>query len=256
MMRNLIITFVLCATTLVGCGGGGGSSSSTSSGSSNSTPGQAQGVYQGTSSTGFTFESIVLPDDTVYALYGTISGSTLFISGLVTGQGASRNGTFSATLTDFFQSNTGIPATMNASYVVGTSFSGSLTESGQNISFTGTPLASTTYTYNRAAATSEIVGTWNGRMLDGTAATITINANGSLTGTNAGCSFSGTLSPDTSGKNFFRLSVTFANSGFCLLPGQTGSGIAVDYLVTGTSLRQILIGGTASGRGTVFAATH
>ena len=40
-------------------GGGGGS-----------TTGLAQGVYSGTSSTGVTFDTIVLPNDKFYAIYG------------------------------------------------------------------------------------------------------------------------------------------------------------------------------------------
>ena len=65
-MRAIVASIAFVASCmLVSCGGGSSTnSSSTPAGNANApTPGQAQGVYQGTSSSGSTFESIVLPDE-------------------------------------------------------------------------------------------------------------------------------------------------------------------------------------------------
>ena len=80
-----------CGTSYSGNGGGGGGNYA----------GQAQGVYSGTTSSGYSFSTIVLPTDKFYAIYGTVSGNTLLLNGLVTGQGTSGNGTYTASVTDY-----------------------------------------------------------------------------------------------------------------------------------------------------------
>ena len=85
-MFNKVLILGAASLLLIGCGGGGGSYGS-GGGGGGSTMGQAQGAYSGTSSSGFAFETIVLPNDKIYALYGTVSGNVFLIYGLITGQG-------------------------------------------------------------------------------------------------------------------------------------------------------------------------
>jgi hypothetical protein len=59
-----------------------------SSNKTTTTPSSAQGVFSGTTSNGSSFQSIILPNDIFYAIYGTTSGNVLYISGMMTGQGA------------------------------------------------------------------------------------------------------------------------------------------------------------------------
>src|SRR5579863_7724404 len=90
----IAITFVL-----VGCGGGYGISINGGGGGGGTTTnyaGQAQGVYSGTASSGYSFESIVLPNDKFYGIYGTVTGNSFSASGMVTGQGVSGNDTYTA----------------------------------------------------------------------------------------------------------------------------------------------------------------
>jgi len=83
---------LLAAIALVGCSNG---NSANNSGNGNTaTPGQAQGVYAGTTSTGLTFNGIVLPNDMFYAIYGNMSGNTFYVCGMATGQGTSNNGKY------------------------------------------------------------------------------------------------------------------------------------------------------------------
>ena len=251
--KLLLLSSILVA--LIGCGGGG---SSTSNNSANAalqpTPGQAQGVYSGTSSNGFSFDSIVLPNDKFYAIYGNVSGNLFLITGFVFGQGTSNNGTYTASVTDIISPGTTISGTLKASYTPGTSISGTLTENGTNITFRGSPTSTSSYKYNQAAVISEIVGTWNGDVLDGSSVSVTINSDGTFSGSDSsGCAFTGTGSADGSGKNFFDLSVNFGGSP-CVLANQSASGIAVDYLLSDGVTRQLLAGVTSGSFGTVFAA--
>lgn len=251
MFKKLLI-FSIVSLPLIGCGGNGSYGSGGGGGGGNTT-GQAQGAYSGTSSNGYTFDTIVLPNDKVYAIYGTVSGNVFLISGMLTGQGTSGSGTYSATVYDFFHTGTINSGSITATDVPGSSLNGTLTESGTNITFTGTSLPASTFNFNTQASLSAISGTWTGSLMDGTATTITIS-NGSVSGSSSGCSFSGTVAADSSNKNFFDVSLTFGGSP-CSLPNQTASGIGVDYLLSDGVTHQLLAAVTSgTAAGTVFVA--
>lgn len=258
--NNALAAVALAASIMaVGCGGGTSTSSNNNNGSnSQSTPGQAQGVYSGTASDGGAFQSIILPNDTYYAIYGTTTGNVFAISGMMTGQGASKSGNFTASVTDFNNAGSINTGSVTANYVVGSSINGTVVEgSNPAVTFSGTVMPSSSFNYNTAASLSNINGTWSGTLLDGSTASVTINADGSFSGTDSsGCQFSGTLTPDSSGKNFFEVSLTFGASP-CLLPNQSASGIAVNYLLSDGVTTQFLAG-VASGTsfGTVFVANN
>lgn len=236
----------------IGC-----SSSKTTPPPPSSTAGQAQGVFSGTTSDGSSFQSIILPNDTFYAIYGTTSGNVLYISGMMTGQGASSNGNYTATVTDFNSSGTTFTRSVAATYVTGASIAGTVSESGNStVTFNGTVGPSSSFNYSSPALLSGISGAWTGTLMDGSTATVHINTSGTFSGSDSGCSFSGTITPDSSGKNFFNISLTYGASP-CSLPNQTQSGIAVDYLLSDGVTHQLLAG-VASGTsyGTVFVANR
>jgi hypothetical protein len=247
-----VLIFSLVSLLLIGCGGGSSSYGGGGGGGGNTT-GQAQGVYSGTSSNGYAFDTIVLPNDKVYAIYGTVSGNVFLIYGMITGQGTSGSGTYTATVSDFFHTGTINSGSITATDVPGSSLNGTLAENGTNITFTGASLPASTFNFNTQASLSAISGTWNGSLMDGTATTVTIS-NGSVSGSSSGCSFSGTVSADSSNKNFFDVSLTFGGSP-CSLPNQTASGIGVNYLLADGVTHQLLAAvnsGTVAG--TVFVA--
>jgi len=249
------VCVVALMVVLTGCGGGSYSGGTSGGGGGTNYTGQAQGVYSGTSSNGYSFESIVLPNDKFYGIYGTVSGNVLSIFGMVTGQGTSGNNTFTAsTVTDFVYTGTTNTGSLTATDVPGSSINGTLTENGTPITFTGTALPSSSFNYNTSASVSDITGTWTGSLLDGMSTTVTINSNGSLSGSSSGCSFTGTVTADSSNKNFFDVSLTFGASP-CSLPNQTATGIGVYYLLSDGVTHQLLAGVTmGTSFGTVFAA--
>jgi hypothetical protein len=245
----------LLAVFFVACGGG---SSGSTTVNTPSTAGDAQDVYAGTTSTGFTFLSIVLPNDTFYGLYGVLSGDALYVNGMITGPGASGSSTYTANTTNFEDTGAVVTGSVSATYVPQTSVSGTVTQTGVVTStFTGTDMPSGSYNYNTGASLSAVTGEWSGMVLNGSTATVTINANGTLTGSSTtGCTFSGTIAADSSGKNFFDVSITLGNSA-CSAPNQSASGIAVDYFIlNGTETQFVMAITEGSSWGTVFFAHH
>lgn len=255
-MKHFVIASILSVTIVLnGCGGGNKTSNNSSSGNS-STPGQAQGVFKGTASTGADFYSIILPNDKFYAIYGSIVGNVLYIDGMMTGQGASNNGKYSGSVTDFYSNGVSYAGSVSATYVAATSISGTVTENNANVTFSANAFPTSDFNYGTSATLTNVVGTWTGFLLDGSTAVVNINSNGSFVGSNAGCSFSGTVTPDSSGKNFFDVSITYGASP-CVFANQTQSGIAVDYLLSDGVTHQ-LVAGVASGTssGNVFIANR
>jgi hypothetical protein len=241
-MKQLVAASILASAVLVtGCGGGSNSGTP-------STAGQAQGVFSGAASSGFAFRTIVLPDDTFYAIYGTTTGNVLSIDGMMTGRGASTHGKYAATVTDFYFTGAINSGSVAASYVAETSISGAVTESGTSITFSGTASALSSFNYGVPAVLSDITGAWAGTLMDGTSALVTVSSNGSVNGSDSGCSFSGSVTPDSSGKNFFRVSLTYGGSP-CLFPNQTQTGIAIDSLLSDGVTHQLLAGVTS---GTIY----
>jgi hypothetical protein len=257
MVNRAWIVFCVVPLMLAGCGGSSGIFGGSTISGGGSTTGDAQGVYLGASSNGYAFESIVLPNDKFYGIYGTTSANGLNIVGMITGQGTSGSGTFTAaSVTDFFYSGLINTGSLTASYVAGSSVSGTITENGNPILFTGTVLPSSSFNYNSPASLSAISGTWTGKLLDTTSATVTINSNGTVSGFGSGCSFSGTVAADSSNKNFFDVSLTFGGSP-CALPNQTATGIGIKYLLSNGITNQLVAAVTVgASAGTVFAATR
>lgn len=252
MSKNHLM-FCAVALILVGCGTGYNTSSG-GNGAGNYA-GQAQGVYSGTISSEYTFWTMALPNDKFYAIYGTVSGNTLFPTGLVTGQGTSGNGTYTASVSDFLDTGAIKSGSVSATYVGGISLNGTLTEDGTATTFNGTAVPNSSFTYNTLASLAHITGgTWPGTLLDGMTTTLTITSNGAVSGASSGCSFSGTVAVDNSNKNFFDISLTFGPSP-CSLPNQTASGVAVEYLLSDGLTRQLLAAVTSGTTfGTVFEA--
>jgi len=248
-----LILSITCAIIVVGCGGSSSTNNGTGSGN---TLGLAQGAWSGTTTTGVSYESIILPNDKFYSVYGTMTGSSFLISGMMTGQGGSRDTSYSASLTDFFSTGTVLPASLTASYVAGSSMNGTVSESDYQIVFSGRPVPSSTFPYDTPATVASIQGVWNGALLDGSAATVTINSDGTFTGSNSGCTFAGSAVPDTSGKNFFNVTITFGGSP-CVLPNQQATGIGVEYLLADRKTHQLMVAASVgTSAGTAFVATR
>ena len=230
---------ILASAVLAGCGGGGGGSSSTSGVTTSSVA--AQGVYQGTTSTGQAFELLVLDDGTYYDLNGTNSGNQFMVTDLIQGTSSINGTSFSSSdMRDFLFNGQTVNGSVSATIVAASSVNGTVTEGTNNVTFSGAPPATTTYNYNTAADINTITGSWSLTTLQGASSSLAINANGTFSGSSNGCTYTGMVTPRSSGKNVFNVSVQFGPSP-CVLANGSATGIALSYPISGTSLTQLLV---------------
>jgi hypothetical protein len=254
------------ASTLTACGGGGGDGSPATGGgdgspatTTNST--KAEGVYEGTSSSAYALKILVLENDETYALYGTMSGGNLYVSGFAWGLGTSSNGSYKG---DFFKdySSTGAVSTgsLSASYISNSNFNGTMTANGVNVGFTSAPPASSNYAYNTRASLTPIIGPWTGSTLFGQTVTFAItsngNFNGSFSGSKGPCNVAGNITTRGSNKNVYNVSYFFA-SGNCSPMNQNVTGVAISTLLS-DGKRQLIMMTTSADKsyGDVFFAVR
>jgi hypothetical protein len=241
---------------LAACGGGGDSDDDDSAETPAEpttppeTPARPDGVYMGTVSNGNRHYTIVLDDNQFYTVYGSGSAyDALYIDGFWHGHGNVNGNAFtSSDVRDYFWTGEVFPASLDATFVLGASFSGSAIHSGATvpITFTGEVMPTAQYDYDAPASLSEITGTWSLTSVHGDSVLATIASTGTFTATSEGCAISGDVHPRASGKNVFDVSLSFGPAP-CLLPGQSARGIALSYLLP-NGQRELLIGGTSTDR--------
>jgi hypothetical protein len=248
------ISVLLVSAALASCGGGGGGSSSVptlvggSIVTSTAPLGNGEGVYEGALSDGKRHDTIVLEDGSYYSFYGDGANNAFVVKGSFQGTGTGLNGSFSSTdLRDYRVDGTTGSGTLSATYTATPTFNGSVAEGSQSVvTFTGAALSATNYVYASTPVFSNIVGNWPLTSLTGATTNLTIAANSTFSGTSAGCSFTGSIVPRASGKNIYNFSMTFGGAP-CVSPGQTATGIALDFLIS-DGRRQLLIAGADSTR--------
>lgn len=241
---------VLAVGALAGCGGGG---------SSSETPNASiEGIWSGTSSSGYTLNVLSLENGSTYSLFGTVASSVFtvvgFDQGTITVSGNSLSGSVQEYVPNVATATGGISGTVSG----GNSISGSTVYGATTTTFNLTPIANSAYAYSNAPQLTNIAGSWSGTMLNGDSATVNIaTPSGAISGSTNGCSFTGTATPRASGKNVFNVNLTFGAAP-CALAGQAVTGVAVDYLITGTALRQLIVvvQDTSRANGTVFLASR
>jgi hypothetical protein len=81
---------------------GSGVGSGTAGGGSGVNSTEDEGVYSGMASSGYTFWMIILPNNKLYGVYGTVHGNQVLLDGMITGQGATNSSGYTAGVTDFF----------------------------------------------------------------------------------------------------------------------------------------------------------
>jgi hypothetical protein len=258
------LTALGLALALTACGGNGGGGGGTGGSGGGSTGGGAgniaiaEGAWSGTNSLGNAFDMLVLEDGSLYSLYGSVTASGFSAAGFNVGAGSVSGNTLTGNLTQYDFGGHRVTGTLSANVVTGVSINGSATPSGGGTAttFTSTPLPASYpgYIYNTPAVISDIANGWNGNFLDGSFASFSIDpVTGALSGTNLGCSFTGTVAPRPSGKNVFNVSIHFGGSP-CTAPNQDASGIAISYLTGGR--RQLIAAAENSAKtmGSMFFA--
>lgn len=235
---GLALALTACGGNGGGGGGGGGTGGNGGGGTGGGTGNIAiaEGAWSGTNSLGNNFNMLILEDGSLYSMYGTVTPSGFSAAGFNVGTGSVSGTTLTGTLTQYDFAGHRVTGTLNATVVTGVSVNGAATPNGGGTptTFTSTPLPASYpgYLYNTPALASDIAGAWTGFLLDGSAAVFSITSAGALSGTNLGCSFTGTVAPRPSGKNVFNVSIHFGSSP-CTAANQDATGIAISYITGG-----------------------
>lgn len=245
MKFTSLFGFALVASFLTGCGGGGGG---------NTLPPLSEGAYMGTSTgSNPNFFLLRLENQEIWSMSGTLSGNIFFINRFRQGQSTSNNGVFSVSNAKDFRDTPAIDAPSTGTYTASNTFTATTTISGTSVTSTGSPVTNSLYNYNTAAQLSDFAGPWTVNDLQGNTNSLTIaagNIAGSITsGPNSGCTYTGTLTPRSSGKNVMDVVLSYDPIAACAATDQGVSftGIALTYMATGT-VRQFLLGSINAGR--------
>lgn len=246
----LALLISISAVGLTACGGGGGGGSSSTAPVTNVS---ASGVWTGlTGPYGYTINLIVMPDNTIYTNFGTPISGGLSVLGVNFGSVTSSGSAFSGPFREYLYDNTSYAGTLAGTVVANTSISGTSTYTNGDIgTFALTPLTSGSYNFNTQAVLSTVTGAWTGTLLTGVATTVTIASNGTLTGSGAGCTFTGTIAPDPSGVNVFATTITYGTG--CPTVGLVETGISLSYITTSGSRQLISMVSSATTGGAFFA---
>jgi len=228
-----------------------------SQGGGSSTNVSIEGAWTGTTSNNYNINLLVLENNELWNMFGTTSGNNLLVSGFDQGSGSVNGSSVNASLKEYLNGSAPYAVTavtISGTAVAGTSIKGSLAYSGGSGTFSVAPMPVSSFNYDQAAKISDVQGTWNGLMLNGLPANLTIASTGTLSGSNNGCLFNGTATPRSSGKNVLNISVSFGAAP-CALPGQTMTGIALSYK-TITNQTQLIIAAVDASKsnGTAFLA--
>jgi len=198
------------AVALAGCGGGGGGDAAAS----------AEGFWDSDNL------GVLIANTGEFWAVGVSGNSPYLLAGNISVSGSSLSGQFNA-----YAPPLAIPGTLTGTITEKSKIAGTVSALG----VTG-PLTLTYFPgYDTAASLANIAGTYTP---DG-GGTVTISSSGALVGVNAGCTATGSVAPDPSGKNFYRLTLNLGPAP-CGAPNSTGSGVLIQS-------DKLLIGGAVIG---------
>jgi hypothetical protein len=185
-----------------------------------------EGIWGGGTSTGLAVSTLVLENGQYFIVPTSTSGVGL-VEGIMT---ASAGNFTDPAAVVYPSSDVPVAATTTGSFTAKKSLSGTVAAS-QSLS-SPFPQGTTGVTFNgdynslydSPATIAEALGTWTGQTAGSSASvSLSVAADGTFTGTNGSCSFSGSVTPRSTGKHVLDGKVTF-NSNSCLLSAGTSMG--------------------------------
>lgn len=216
----------------------------------------AEGLWSGSTSTGYEVNSLVLENNEFWNIIGRTIGNVFYVVAMDNGA-ASVNGNNFSTFFRGYTANSTSLGYGTGTVTTNSKISGTVTTVGsttQSSTISMTPANSSFYNYNRNADFNELVGSWTGSFMSGNTGTIQIANNGEFSlKESTGCNANGTITPRSSGKNVFNLSSVDGVG--CPLPGFKTTGIVITYL-TNTGKRQLIAGATNGSGGDAFASVR
>lgn len=193
-----------------------------------------EGIWGGGTSDGLAVSTLVLETGQYFIVPTSTNGIGL-VEGMMTGNNGNisdpaaviypaSNVPVAGTLAGSFSAKKTLTGTVSASATLSSPFPSGSTSSTFNGNYNSL--------YDSPATVAEAVGSWTGQT-SGSSVTLAVSADGTFTGANGGCTFSGTVSPRSTGKHVLDGKVTF-NSSACV-PG-TGASLNFEAVVNGNQL--------------------
>jgi len=216
----------------------------------------AEGLWSGTTSTGYELNSLILENNEFWNIIGNTINNVFYVVAFDRGAASVNANSYSS----FFKEYTATSSALGYStgtVTTNTKISGTVTTinggTTQNTTISMTPPSTSLYDYNKSADINDVIGSWNGSFLSGYSGIVQVLSNGQVTGITNGCNFSGSFSPRSSGKNAFDF--TLVNGTGCITPGFKSSGIAISYTAS-SGKRQLIAASTndANTQGDLFFA--
>ena len=216
----------------------------------------AEGLWSGTTSTGYELNSLILENNEFWNIVGKTINNVFYVVAFDRGAASVNANSYSS----FFKEYTATSSALGYStgtVTTNTKISGTVTTinggTTQNTTISMTPPSASLYDYNKSADINDVIGSWNGSFLSGYSGIVQVLSNGQVTGITNGCNFSGSFSPRSSGKNAFDF--TLVNGTGCITPGFKSSGIAISYTAS-SGKRQLIAASTndANTQGDLFFA--
>lgn len=213
-------TSLIVATTvaLAACGGGGDGGGSGGSGN----PSSASGFWSGGD-----WGVLVTPSGELWGYEQLAGGEIAAYKGDITTSGAN----FSGNVTVYLGTQS-LAATVSGTFAPKSTLAGTITAGARSAAFSATYGAS----YDASPDLAALAGSYT----TDNGGTVQMSAAGKFTGLTSGCSYSGSLKPDASGKNFYRATLRYGAAP-CPLPGVLATGVAVAS-VSGASARIGVVG--------------
>lgn len=239
------IAILAAAAALVACGGGGGAAPA--SAPVPVTNVSAEGIWNGTTSTGFSVFFVILENGESWGIYGLTS-----ITGAFFGNASTNSSSISMNGTSFdFISRVGSPGTLTGT-VVSKSTLNLVSPAGSTLN------AAYSTSYDQTPSLAALAGTYSGQAVSGgtapQATTVTISATGTVNAVVVGCATSGSVIPRATGKNIFNVSVTSVGPACALGTGTVSTGIAYFNPVTRQFIAMAL--NPSKGDGFVYTGTR
>lgn len=185
------------------------------------------------------FQLLVLPEGDFFAVYGDDSRGGFLANGYMHGNRQTTGADSWAGSGRDFRIEPEIGVQLKATHAAHNRVSGTVVASdGVTATFNGAAMPVATFDYKAPAQLASIVGAWSMATPYDQGATLAIAADGALSGSVDGCSFSGSATPFP-GRNLFNVAMTFGAEP-CALVGQTARGIAMSPLLA-DGRRQLMV---------------
>lgn len=237
-----------CTTLALAACGGGGSSSAPSTLSS------VVGAWEDQTSPRRTLAALILSTGAHWRFYRNSSDNSM---GFEQGTASATGSAFQASVMDYPNGFTARSTSVSAQIGHNT-LTGTRTWTAGSDDFALTPMPQAEFDIAHAPLINDIQGNWSGTLSSGSsssAATFVLQSNGTFTGSNGGCQYSGTLSP-MSGTNAYQVNWNFVLSS-CTFTTASPTGLALAYHPTGSSTQLFVAVQDASHQsGWLFTATR